>query len=87
MYVFISFENVFCYLAAPHVKGLEIRLTQMLSDWEAGKGVIATVMMEGKEFPSFSDFAVFLSLEAGVARMMALLVKHCIYHIWHRSQA
>lgn len=66
-----------CTLAIPHVKGLEIlndckenqKLIQKLPDWAAARWNrhVTKTLMDGKEFPSFSDFAAFLSLEAEVA--------------------
>lgn len=73
---FADFINS-CMLAIPHVKGLEIlndckenqKLIQKLPDWAAARWNrhVTKTLMDGKEFPSFSDFAAFLSLEAEVA--------------------
>ncbi|XP_054872902.1 uncharacterized protein LOC111584426 [Amphiprion ocellaris] len=66
-----------CLLAMPHVKGLEIlndceenqKLTQKLPDWAAARWnrQVTKALMEGKDFPSFMDFAAFLMQEAEVA--------------------
>ncbi len=73
---FADFVNA-CLLAMPHVKGLEIlndceenqRLTQKLPDWAVARWnrQVTKALMEGKDFPSFKDFAAFLLLEAEVA--------------------
>ncbi|XP_030580442.1 uncharacterized protein LOC115776806 [Archocentrus centrarchus] len=73
---FADFVNA-CLLAMPHVKGLEIlndceenqKLTQKLPDWAAARWNrhVTKALMEGKEFPSLSDFAAFLLLEAEIA--------------------
>ena len=73
---FADFANA-CLLAMPHVKGLEIlndceenqKLIKKLPDWAAARWnrQVTKALMEGKEFPSFKDFAAFLLLEAEVA--------------------
>lgn len=73
---FADFINS-CTLAMPHVKGLEIlndckenqKLIQKLPDWAAARWNrhVTKTLIDGKEFPSFNDFASFLSLEAEVA--------------------
>lgn len=73
---FADFINA-CLLAIPHVKGLEIlndceqnqKLTQKLPDWAAARWnrQVTKAQLDGKDFPSFSDFAEFLLLEAEVA--------------------
>ncbi|XP_051792792.1 uncharacterized protein LOC127530322 isoform X2 [Acanthochromis polyacanthus] len=73
---FADFSHA-CLLAMPHVKGLEIlndceenqKLTQKLPDWAAARWnrQVTKALMEGKDFPSFQDFAEFLMQEAEVA--------------------
>lgn len=73
---FADFINA-CMLAMPHVKGLQIlddceenqKLLHKLPDWINARWnrQVTKTLMEGGEFPSFSDFASFLSLEAEVA--------------------
>lgn len=73
---FADFINA-CLLAIPYVKGLEIlndceqnqKLTQKLPDWAAARWnrQVTKAQLDGKDFPSFSDFAEFLLLEAEVA--------------------
>lgn len=63
--------------AMPHVKRLEIlndcdenqKLLQELPEWTTARWnhQVTKTLMEAKDFPSFSDFATFLSLEAEVA--------------------
>ncbi len=73
---FADFINA-CMLAMPHVKGLQIlndseenqKLLHKLPDWISARWnrQVTKTLMEGGEFPSFSAFASFLSLEAEVA--------------------
>ncbi|XP_070406798.1 uncharacterized protein [Nothobranchius furzeri] len=73
---FADFLNA-CMLAMPHVKGLQIlndceenqKLLHKLPDWINARWnrQVTKTLMEGGEFPSFSDFASFLSVEAEVA--------------------
>ncbi|XP_073712790.1 uncharacterized protein [Misgurnus anguillicaudatus] len=73
---FADFINA-CLLAMPHVKGLQIlndseenqKLLHKLPDWINARWnrQVTKTLLEGGEFPSFSAFASFLSLEAEVA--------------------
>ncbi|XP_025755466.1 uncharacterized protein LOC109196819 [Oreochromis niloticus] len=73
---FADFVNA-CTLAMPHVKGLQIlndceenqKLLHKLPDWinTRWNRHVTKILMDGGEFPSFSEFASFLSLEAEVA--------------------
>ncbi|XP_042073472.1 uncharacterized protein LOC121813652 [Haplochromis burtoni] len=73
---FADFVNA-CTLAMPHVKGLQIlndceenqKLLHKLPDWinTRWNRHVTKTLMDGGEFPSFSEFASFLSLEAEVA--------------------
>ncbi|XP_051803945.1 uncharacterized protein LOC127533924 [Acanthochromis polyacanthus] len=73
---FADFVNA-CVLAMPHVKGLQIlndseenqKLLHKLPDWinVRWNRQVTKTLMDGGEFPSFSDFASFLSTEAEVA--------------------
>nr|XP_055051100.1 uncharacterized protein LOC129436861 [Misgurnus anguillicaudatus]XP_055051101.1 uncharacterized protein LOC129436861 [Misgurnus anguillicaudatus] len=72
---FSDFLNA-CLHAVPHVKGLEIlndceenqKLVQKLPDWIASRWnrQVTVSLMEGKDFPSFKDFAEFMSTEAEI---------------------
>lgn len=73
---FADFINA-CMLAMPHVKGLQIlndseenqKLLHKLPDWINARWnrQVTKTLMEGGEFPSFTAFASFLSVEAEVA--------------------
>lgn len=73
MTTFSDFLNA-CLQPIPHFKGLEIlndceenqKLVQKLPDWAASRWNrrVTTVLMDGKEFPSFHDFVNFMSTEA-----------------------
>ena len=73
---FSDFLNA-CLQAMPHVKGLEIlsdceenqKLIQKVPDWLASRWnrQVTTALMGGKEFPTFEDFANFVSVEAEIA--------------------
>lgn len=69
----------------PHVKGLEIlsdceenqKLVQKVPDWLASRWnrLVTVALMEGKEFPTFEDFANFVSVEAEMYVIQSL---HCM---------
>ena len=73
---FSDFLNA-CHQAMPHVKGLEIlndceenqKLTQKVPDWLAARWNrhVSIALMEGRDFPTFEDFATFVSVEAEIA--------------------
>ncbi|KAK0130929.1 hypothetical protein N1851_034390 [Merluccius polli] len=73
---FSDFLNA-CQEAIPHVMGLQIlndceenqKLVQKLPDWLASRWnrQVTKTLNDHKEFPSFQDFTVFMSLEADVA--------------------
>lgn len=61
----------------PHVRGLEIlndceenqKLTQKVPDWLAAhwNRQVSMALMEGRDFPTFEDFAKFVSVKAEIA--------------------
>lgn len=65
-----------CHQAMPHVKGLDIlndceenqKLTQKVPDWLAARWNrrVSTALMESGDFPTFEDFAKFVSKEAEI---------------------
>lgn len=73
---FSDFLNA-CQNAMPHVKGIQIlndceenqRLVQKLPDWLASSWnrKVTQTLNESQEFPSFQDFATFISMEAEIA--------------------
>ncbi|KAI3351066.1 hypothetical protein L3Q82_005633 [Scortum barcoo] len=73
---FSDFLNA-CQDAMPHIKGLEIlndceenqKLIHKLPDWAASRWnrQVTQSLNENQEFPSFKDFALFLSTEAEIA--------------------
>lgn len=73
---FSDFLNA-CQDAMPHVKGLDIlndceenqKLVHKLPDWAASRWnrLVTQSLNESQEFPSFKDFANFISTEAEVA--------------------
>ena len=73
---FSDFLNA-CLQAIPHVKRLEIlsdceenqKLIQKVPDWLAARWnrQVTVKLMEGKDFPSFKDFANFVNMEAEIA--------------------
>lgn len=73
---FSDFLNA-CLQAMPHVRGLEIlndceenqKLTQKVPDWLAARWnrQVSIALMEGRDFPTFEDFAKFVSVEAEIA--------------------
>lgn len=73
---FSDFLNA-CQEAIPHMRGLQIlndceenqKLVQKLPDWLAFRWnrQVTKTLNDHKEFPSFQDFTVFMSLEADVA--------------------
>ncbi|XP_048828960.1 uncharacterized protein LOC125706340 [Brienomyrus brachyistius] len=73
---FSDFLNA-CLQAMPHAKGLDIpsdfkenqKLIQKLPDWVAlcCNRRVMVALMEGGKFPSFQDFAKFISIEAVIA--------------------
>lgn len=81
---FSDFLNA-CQQAMPHVKGLEIlsdceenqKLVQKVPDWLAScwSRLVTVALMEGKEFPTFEDFANFVSVEAEMYVIQSL---HCM---------
>ncbi len=66
-----------CLQATPYVKGLEIlsdceenqKLLQKVPDWLAARWnrQVTVTLMNGKDFPSFKDFAQFVAVEAEIA--------------------
>lgn len=66
-----------CLQAMPHVKGLEIlsdceenqKLLQKVPEWLATRWnrQVTVALIDGKDFPSFKDFAHFVALEAEIA--------------------
>ncbi len=74
--VFSDFLNA-CLQAMPHVKGLEIlndceenqKLIQKVPDWLAARWnrQVSIALLEGGDFPTFEDFATFVSIEAEIA--------------------
>lgn len=73
---FSDFLNA-CLQATPYVKGLEIlsdceenqKLLQKVPDWLAARWnrQVTVTLMNGKDFPSFKDFAQFVAVEAEIA--------------------
>lgn len=73
---FSDFLNA-CQDAMPHVKGLDIlndceenqKLVHKLPDWAASRWnrQVTQSLNERQEFPSFKDFAIFVSTEAEIA--------------------
>lgn len=73
---FSDFLNT-CLQATPYVKGLEIlsdceenqKLLQKVPDWLAAhrNRQVTVTLMDGKNFPSFKDFAQFVAVEAEIA--------------------
>ncbi|KAL6463232.1 hypothetical protein MHYP_G00276230 [Metynnis hypsauchen] len=73
---FSDFLNA-CLDAMPHVKGLQIlndcdenqKLVQKLPDWAASRWnrQVTQTLNQSQEFPTFQEFAIFVSMEAEVA--------------------
>ncbi|XP_038158088.1 uncharacterized protein LOC119794558 [Cyprinodon tularosa] len=73
---FSDFLNA-CLQAMPHVRSLEIlndgeenqKLMLKIPDWLSARWnrQVTKILMDGREFPSFKEFANFLSLEAEIA--------------------